>query len=197
MKLLHELRNADREIVWYQAENGFDESGTQTCGAMLCGSFNPLHEGHVRLALAAGRFLGQSIGFELSIRNVEKPALDIETIVNRCRQFETQPVALTNAPTFAEKSALLPGKTFIVGADTAVRIVDARFYGDQNADMLRALEAIRWNGCQFVVAGRTIGDRFVTLSDIEVPESAEDLFVDFPDKQFRFDLSSSELRETD
>jgi hypothetical protein len=197
MKLIQELQNAQRAIVWYQAEHGFGDSCAQSCGAVLCGSFNPLHDGHRQLASSAGRFLGESVSFEMSIRNVEKPALDIRTIVNRCEQFETQAVVLTNAPTFVEKSAVLSGKTFIVGADTAMRIVDAGFYGDQNADMLRALDTIRWNGCRFVVAGRTIGDRFFTLSEIAIPRTAEDLFVDFPADQFRLDLSSSKLRETE
>lgn len=195
MQLLTELRNGHRPCVWYQTQSAFGETQPQPCGAILSGSFNPLHDGHRQLAQSAADFLGHAVGFEISIHNVEKPPLELETIVSRCEQFETHPVALTNAPTFVEKAAILPGKTFIVGADTALRIVDARFYGDQTHDMLRALDAVRWNGCQFIVAGRKIGDRFVTIDDLEIPASVEDLFHEFPVDRFRVDVSSTDLRK--
>ena len=195
MQLLTKLRNAERSVVWYHAKTQFGETQPFPCAAVLSGSFNPVHDGHRLLATKAAEFLGQSVGFEISIVNVEKPPIEIKTIVSRCQQFDTHPVALTNAPTFAAKAAILPGKTFIVGADTAMRILDPKFYGDQSADMLRALDAIRWNGCQFLVAGRKIGDQFVTVTDLAIPESVDELFVELPADRFRVDMSSTQLRD--
>ena len=51
--------------------------------------------------------------------------------------------------TFAEKAQLFPGVVFVVGVDTAERIVQPRFYGDSEERMLQALEQIRQSGCRF------------------------------------------------
>src|SRR5262245_27369270 len=44
-------------------------------GALLPGSFNPIHDGHWKLAEVAGRRLGTAVAFELSVTNVDKPPL--------------------------------------------------------------------------------------------------------------------------
>jgi len=46
---------------------------------------------------------------------------------------------------------------FIVGADTAVRLVQKRFYNDSEEEMLASFEAVRKTGCSFIVAGRLRG----------------------------------------
>src|SRR2546426_3792733 len=43
--------------------------------ALLPGSFNPVHEGHWRLAELAAQRTGLAVGFELSVTNVDKPTL--------------------------------------------------------------------------------------------------------------------------
>ena len=62
------------------------------------GSFNPLHHGHLTLAqLAAHRFC-QSVAFELSVVNVDKPNLSIEEALRRLEQFRgLAPVYVTRA----------------------------------------------------------------------------------------------------
>ena len=65
--------------------------------------------------------------FEMSILNVDKPPLDYMEIERRLKQFPAeQAIYLTRAATFAEKSRLFPGATFIVGADTVRRIAEPR-----------------------------------------------------------------------
>ena len=62
--------------------------------------------------------------FELSVTNVDKPALPSAEICRRLRQFTWRTeVWVTRAPTFAEKASVFPGAIFVVGADTAERIL--------------------------------------------------------------------------
>ena len=164
-------------------------------GAVLSGSFNPLHSGHEQLAQVASEMLGTQVVFEISVVNVDKPPLDETEARERLRQFQGKwPVVLTCAPTFREKAALFPGCTFLIGWDTAVRLVHPRYHGRQEQDMLAALEDIRAVGCRFLVAGRLQEGVFRTLADVPIPQGYADLFEAIPETRFRADISSSELR---
>ena len=164
---------------------------------VLAGSFNPLHAGHVELARVAGERLAGPVAFELAVLNADKPPLRAAEVRHRLAQFAwRQTVELTRAATFREKAHLLPGVTFVVGADTAERIVQPRYYGDRTADMLAALDEIARHGCRFLVAGRTDDQgRFVTLASIALPARFAGLFEQIPEERFRRDVSSSGLRQ--
>ena len=159
---------------------------------LLPGAFNPLHAGHLQLARATALFLNGDVFFELSIVNVDKPPLDLPTIESRRRQFP-DPVLLTSAPRFYEKAAIANNTTFVIGVDTLERIVHHRYYDDESA-LRSALDSIRDHGCRFLVAGRKLSQRYVTLSDISIPESFADLFEALPESRFRSDLSSTQIR---
>jgi hypothetical protein len=161
---------------------------------LLCGAFHPLHFGHRQMREAAARRLGGPVYYEMSIRNVDKPPLDFLSIDRRRAQFTDEPLALTAAPTFAEKAGVLPGVTFVVGVDTAERIIHPRYYGGSEERMHTALCRIRDAGCRFLVAGRKIGERFETLGDIGLPAEFAALFTAIPPDEFRADVSSTELR---
>jgi hypothetical protein len=163
----------------------------------LCGAFHPLHFGHRQMRAVAARRLGGPIYYEMSIRNVDKPPLDFLSIDRRRAQFTDEPLALTAAPTFAEKAAVLPRVTFVVGVDTAERIVHPRYYGGSEEAMHGALTRIRDAGNRFLVAGRKIGERFETLADIVVPPEFAPLFIAIPPEEFRADISSTELRRAE
>lgn len=163
---------------------------------VLPGSFNPVHEGHVSLATIAEEFRQQQAAFEISVTNVDKAPLTGETVKFRISQFAgKRPLELTRAPTFLEKSRLFPGATFVIGADTAERLVARRYYGDDDGRMHLALEEIANAGCSFLVAVRidTAG-RVRTLKDIAVPGRFAGLFSEIPEHRFRFDTSSTEIR---
>ena len=164
-------------------------------GGVLPGSFNPLHEGHERLAAVAAEMLKAPVTFELSVINVDKPPLEEPEIRRRMAEFEGKgPVAVTRAVVFHQKARLLPGCTFVIGWDTAVRLVDPRYYGGEGYKMLMALGEISNAGCRFLVAGRSEGGVFHTLAEIAVPEGFEEMFTPIPEAAFRCDLSSTELR---
>ena len=169
--------------------------------AVLPGSFSPLHQGHEWLAQVASEMLNAQVVFELSVVNVDKTPLEEAEVRRRLRQFQGSSsrhcgwcAVLTRAPTFREKAALFPGCTFIVGWDTAVRLVHPRYYGGREGGMHGALAEIRAAGCCFLVAGRAHEDIFRTLADVAIPREFTDLFEAIPESRFRADISSTELR---
>lgn len=123
---------------------------------LLSGSFNPLHHGHLRLAEAASDFLGKPVSFELAVFNADKPMAAQTEAARRMVQFAGRyPVYVSNARTFVEKMRVYGATTFVVGFDTAERIVMPRFYHDSKQEMLAALDQLMQQGCRFLVSGRT------------------------------------------
>jgi hypothetical protein len=184
---------SDRLLV---APDGSRIADAPTPRFLLPGSFNPLHDGHRGMFEVATRRLGPGGAFELSVTNVEKPPLGDDEIDRRAAAFAGyQPLWLTRAPTFVEKARLFPGAVFVVGADTAARIVEPRFYGDSAERMWLALEEIRAAGCRFLVAGRVdAGGRFVECDGLGLGEGVADLFEAIAEAEFRADVSSTMLR---
>jgi Cytidylyltransferase-like len=135
------------------------------------GSFNPPHAGHVTLARTAAEAVSNcsAIWFELSITNVDKPPLQLDTIVERLKHllalYNEMPekfcwgILLTNAPLFKQKVRLLAPLQigvdsklhFSIGTDTLVRLIDPKYYNDSQEEMLSVLTGLP---CHFVVGGR-------------------------------------------
>ncbi|CAM9210280.1 unnamed protein product [Scytosiphon promiscuus] len=145
--------------------------------------------------------------FEISVSNVDKGGLAAEEVRRRTAQFAEPggvgwpyPVVVTRAPLFSQKARLFPGCAFVVGADTAKRIIDPRYYGNSQVEMVSALAEIRHLGCSFIVGGREdAGGRFLTLATVleesGLPESLRSMFLGLDESAFREDLSSTSIRE--
>lgn len=164
-------------------------------GAILSGSFDPLHLGHKELATAASETLSMPVTLEMSIANVDKPPLSAPVIRERLKQFAgTYDVVLTKAPTFAEKVRVLPGTCFVIGYDTMKRLIDPAYYDGDERKMTEALSSIAQQGGRFLVAGRLDGGIFRTLADVPMPDEFRDMFESIPEHRFRRDISSTHLR---
>ena len=164
---------------------------------LLPGSFNPLHVGHREMMENATRFTGQEGAYELSVTNVDKPPLEQEEIERRMSQFGAEDtVVLTRAETFQKKASLFPGKVFVQGWDTAVRLVAPRYYGGE-AEMMMALAEMMSGGARFLVAGRAADGVFRTLADVDIPGGFAPMFSEIPEGEFRRDISSTELRQSE
>ncbi|KAG2501910.1 hypothetical protein HYH03_000408 [Edaphochlamys debaryana] len=174
----------------------------------LPGSFNPLHIGHRKLLQAAVAAVRKEEGdhiegaFEITIENPDKGLLEEGEVRRRVAQFVDLglPVVVTRCPLFTLKAGLLPRSYFVVGYDTAVRLVLPKYYKDSYTQMLLDFEGLRQAGCSFVVAGRkdAASGSFLSLADVDMPPELADLFppsLALSEESFRLDISSTELRQ--
>ena len=114
---------------------------------------------------------GKKIFFEICIQNVDKPPISYHQIKKTVMQFnDSENWVLTKAGKFSEKSKLFPNSTFIIGADTLVRIMDERFY-ESRKEMLKELEIFNENNNHFLVFGREYQGKFTTLADVQLPDN--------------------------
>ena len=188
----------DGEVEWVTVHSdGSMGAEDEPPVALLPGSFNPLHQGHMELASAASQALGVPVSYELSVVNVDKPPLELAEVQRRVAQFHgAGTVVLTRAETFHKKAQLFPGCRFVLGWDTATRLIQPRYYGDSETAMLTALAEMWGSGCRFSVAGRIDGAGvFRTLADVNLPAGFYPLFSNIPESAFRSDLSSTAIRD--
>ena len=206
-----ESRYMPERSVYSMHKGKLETIGCSAANVVLSGSFNPIHEGHQGMLEAAvthlrekkaceeERTLSVIPAFELSISNADKGQLDTNVVVQRAKQFDSDEknrlVLTRNAPLFTQKAKLLPNTVFVVGYDTAVRLVDPKYYDDSVDVMVRDLRMIKdAHNCSFLVCGRkdTTTGTFKTLADVTLPAGVFDVFE--PLENFRNDVSSTEIR---
>lgn len=157
------------------------------------GSFNPLHFGHRGIARETESYHEGRVFYCITAEALHKPALKCCDLLRRAAQFryEGRELLLTRGdPLFVDKVRQLPGRSFVMGADTARRFLEPQWYkGRTLEDMLLECEQL---GANFFVNDRTVGGKLLTIDDIPLPPKFKYLFLRTPG---HFDISSTQLRE--
>jgi nicotinamide mononucleotide (NMN) deamidase PncC len=185
-------------LPWQALFNGSAAStwaGPERLQGVFPGAFNPLHAGHRAMVAFAKAELGHDVVLEISAFNVDKPPLDYLDMRARQTGAADQALVFSNTPTFAEKSAIFPGATFVVGSDTIERIADPRYYGGLTANRDDALALLQQRGHRFLVFGRSDGQRFIGLEQLALPASLATICDGVPESKFRIDVASRDLRQ--
>jgi len=163
-------------------------------GLVFPGAFNPLHQGHLNMIRYAEELNGRQVTLEISVFNVDKPPLDFIEMHLRQDALGNRPLIFTHAPTFLEKCRIFPGTTFLVGSDTMSRIAEPQYYNASTDQRDSALIEIAEAGSKFLVFGRSSDNEFVTLDDLQLPETLTAICIKVPENEYRVDISSTEIR---
>ena len=173
---------------------GFISNNKSNPELIFPGSFNPLHEGHMKMKELAERKTGMHTTFEICAKNADKPPLTYVEIKRTIDQFQNdESWMLTSAGRFSEKAEMFPNSVFIIGADTLMRVFDEKFYKSYK-DMMEHIERFNDHNINFLVFGRKVGKKFISLDQIKIPEIIQDRCTGFGEESFRDDISSTELR---
>ena len=75
-----------------------------------------------------------------------------------------------------------------------VRIGELRFYEENPAKLAAAVSRLATLDVSFLVLGRVVGNRFISLDDIKLPTPLRALCQGVPESVYRNDISSTRIR---
>jgi len=120
--------------------------------------------------------------------------LDYIEISQRVSLFDGRTLWLSRAATFVEKIELFPESTFIMGADTYLRLADPRYYGGSQKQADAAIRTICKKTRGLIVFGREQDGAFQSAAQADLPEKLRDVTYFVSEREFRMDVSSTAIR---
>jgi hypothetical protein len=169
------------------------------------GSFNPPHKGHIEIAqILTARYVPGSGYipdpiFSICANPPHKLQLTITEMMRRKKLLPNNPVLFTkDDPLFIDKARKFPKSSFIVGADTLLRLLDPQ-WGPVPGPMLSEFDRL---GTSWFVFGREIDGKWVSAAEA-INKALDIIATRFSGTAFtaipvdgRWDVSSSDIRRT-
>jgi nicotinic acid mononucleotide adenylyltransferase len=119
---------------------GFGNDALDYPRFLFCGSFNPLHDGHIAIVDYLFNKYGVPVDFEISLHNVEKSSIGWDEMRKRHEQMASKVkpsfgrLYMTDDARYLEKARVLPEVTFVCGFDTIKALCDGQYYKDVSFD---------------------------------------------------------------
>jgi nicotinic acid mononucleotide adenylyltransferase len=156
------------------------------------GSYRPLHHGHLYTADLAAQMTQKQVVFQMTAVHPDKGIADDATLLARAGQFayRDRVLLMREGALYLEKAKLLPGFSFIIGADAVYGLLNPKYYdGEQGVlDMLDTFQRLK---TRFYVSARLVNGTFRTLEQIPIPSMHRNLFTSIGG---RCDMSSTQRR---
>jgi len=143
---------------------------------LFCGSFNPLHEGHVAIVDFIYKKYGTPVDFEISHNNVEKASITVDEMRKRWEQMRSLAklsfgrLYMTDDARYLEKAEIFPDVTFVCGYDTMKALADGKYYKEDFNEVIKRFSEL---GTKWIVFPRQKDD-----GTVSGPED----FKDFPEE---------------
>lgn len=134
---------------------------------LFCGSFNPLHSGHVSIVDYIYNKYKVPVDFEISLTNVEKSPIAFKEIRRRYEQMSTMTklsfgrLYMTDDARYLEKARIFPDVTFVCGFDAIKALSDGRYY-DNFEEVIKEFDEL---GTKWIVFPRHKEDGMVSTAD--------------------------------
>jgi nicotinic acid mononucleotide adenylyltransferase len=153
------------------------------------GAFNPPHEGHAGIRDSLQEMDLETV-FTVCATPPHKDPLELQEMLERARRLRGGIALFTEGdPLYLDKARKFPGRSFVIGADALVRMLDPK-WGPDPIEMLREMDGL---GTKFYIFGRSVSEGYVTADEAwrRTPDAFKSMFIPVAG---RWDISSTEIR---